>query len=52
MRTSVFTENENEVTVHDQEDNFYGYFEKGLFFILAVHFMVRIYVMYFVIDVN
>lgn len=52
MRTSAFTTNENEITVHDKEDDFYGYFEKGLFLILTLHFIVRVYVMYFVIDVN
>ena len=52
MRTSTYLANEKDVKDYDKEDDFYGYFEKGLFFILAVHFIVRVYVIYFVIDVN
>ncbi|MDX2470286.1 MAG: hypothetical protein QNL04_06880 [SAR324 cluster bacterium] len=41
-----------ELLTNTKEDDFYGYFEKGLGLILAVHFIVRVYVIYFVIDVN
>ena len=37
--------------MYDNDDKFYLFFERTLFGLLAIHFMIRVYTIYFVVQV-